>query len=100
MKCLILAVLLAVSSAGMSPVRAEPPRFSIVAPGIAHAIFAVRPVDAEPFSGHAFKIDLDVAELRLVPAGDSAARRTVEQIVAPYPLVVAVNASLRRDRSA
>jgi len=93
MKCLILAVLLAVSSAGMSPVRAEPPRFSIVAPGIAHAIFAVRPADAEPFSGHAFKIDLDVAELRLVPAGDSAARRTVEQIVAPYPVVVAVNAS-------
>jgi len=38
----VLAVLLAVSSAGMSPVRAEPPRFSIVAPGIAHAIFKVR----------------------------------------------------------
>ena len=88
-----LAVLLAVSSAGMSPVRAEPPRFSIVAPGIAHAIFKVRPADVEPFSGHAFKIDLDVAELRLVPAGDPAARRTVEQIVAPYPVVVAVNAS-------
>ena len=76
-----------------SPVRAEPPRFSIVAPGIAHAIFEVRPADAEPFSGHAFKIDLDVAELRLVPAGDPSARRTVEQIVAPYPIVVAVNAS-------
>lgn len=88
-----LTVLLAVTSAGMSPVRAEPPRFSVVAPGIAHAIFAVRPADAEPFSGHAFKIDLDVAELRLIPAGDLAARRTVEQIVAPYPAVVAVNAS-------
>jgi hypothetical protein len=89
----VLAVLLAVSSAGMSPVRAEPPRFSIVAPGIAHSIFAVRAADAEPFSGHAFKIDLDVAELRLVPAGDPSARRTVEQIVAPYPVVVAINAS-------
>ena len=89
----ILAVLLAVSSAGMSPVRAEPPRFSIVAPGIAHAIFEVRPTDGEPFSGHAFKIDLDVAELRLVPAGDPPVRRTVEQIVASYPVVVAVNAS-------
>jgi hypothetical protein len=87
-----LAVLLAVSS-GMSPVRAEPPRFSIVAPGITHAVFEVRAADAEPFSGHAFKIDLDVAELRLVPAGDPSARRTVEQIVAPYPVVVAVNAS-------
>jgi hypothetical protein len=77
----------------MSPVRAEPPRFSIVAPGIAHAVFKVRPADAEPFSGHAFKIDLDVAELRLIPAGDPPLRRTVEQIVAPYPVVVAANAS-------
>jgi hypothetical protein len=81
------------SSARMNPVRAEPPRFSIVAPGIAHAIFDVRPAGAEPFSGHAFKIDLAVAELRLVPAGSPAARRTVEQIVAPYPAVVAANAS-------
>ncbi len=40
-----------------------------------------------------FKIDLDVAELHLVPAGDPPARRSVEQIVAPYPVVVAVNAS-------
>jgi hypothetical protein len=99
MKCrlilvlLVLAVLSAVSSARISPVRAEPPRFSIVAPGIAHAIFEVRPADATPFSGHAFKIDLDVAELRLVPAGEPSARRTVEQIVASYPVVVAVNAS-------
>jgi phosphodiester glycosidase len=95
MKCrIILAIcVLAVSSAGMNPVRAEPPRFSIVAPGIAHAVLKVRPGDAEPFSGHAFKIDLNVAELRLVPAGDPPARRTVEQIVAPYPVVVAVNAS-------
>src|SRR5260370_34384608 len=98
MKChlilvlLVLAVLSAVSSARISPVRAEPPRFSIVAPGIAHAIFEVRPADATPFSGHAFKIDLDVAELRLVPVGDPSARRTVEQIVASYPVVVAVNA--------
>src|SRR5260370_9351122 len=97
MKCGVILVIcvLAVlwSRAGRSPVRAEPPRFSIVAPGSAHAIFAVRAADAEPFSGHAFKIDLDVAELRLVPAGDPPARRTVEQMVAPYPVVVSVNAS-------
>src|SRR5216683_4818850 len=92
-RLILVLCVLAVSSAGMSPVRAEPPGFSIVAPGIAHAIFEVRPADAEPFSGHAFKIDLDEAELRLVPAGDPPARRTVEQIVAPYPVVVAVNAS-------
>src|SRR5690349_1541589 len=89
----VLAVLSAVAGAVMSPVRAEPPRFSVVAPGIAHAAFKVRPADAEPFSGHAFKIDLDVAELRLIPAGDPPLRRSVEQIVAPYPVVVASNAS-------
>jgi hypothetical protein len=89
----VLAVLWAVAGAVMSPVRAEPPRFSVVAPGIAHAVFKVRPADAEPFSGHAFKIDLDVAELRLIPAGEPPLRRTVEQIVAPHPVVVASNAS-------
>ena len=91
---LILALyVLAVSGAEVSSVRGEPPRFLTVAPGIAHATFQVRPEDAEPFSGHAFKIDLDVAELRLVPAGGPLARRSVEEIVAPYPAVVAINAS-------
>jgi phosphodiester glycosidase len=89
----VLAVLLAVAGAVVNPVSAEPPSFSVVAPGIAHAVFRVRPADAEPFSGHAFKIDLDVAQLRLIPAGDPPLRRTVEQIVAPYPVVVAANAS-------
>src|SRR3981081_3847511 len=95
MKCRIILVIcvLAVSSAGMNPVRAEPPRFSIVAPGIAHAVLKVLPADAEPLPGHAFKSDLKVADPRLVPAGHPPARRTVEQIVAPYPVVVAVNAS-------
>jgi hypothetical protein len=89
----LLAVLLAGAGAVVTPASAEPPRFSVVAPGIAHAAFKVRPADAEPFSGHAFKIDLEVAELRLIPAGDPPQRRTVEQIVAPYPVVVAANAS-------
>jgi hypothetical protein len=89
----VLAVLPAVAGAVVNPVRAEPPRFSVVAPGIAHAAFKMRPADADPFSGHAFKIDLEVAELRLIPAGDPPLRRTVEQIVAPYPVVVAANAS-------
>src|ERR1700730_6520829 len=89
---LVLCVL-AVSGAGTHPVGAEPPRFSIVAPGIGHATFQVRSADAEPFSGHAFRIDLDEAELRLVPAGDPSVRRTVEQIAAPFRAVVAVNAS-------
>jgi Phosphodiester glycosidase len=88
-----LAVLLTMSGAGVSSVRAEPPRFLTVAPGVAHATFQVQPRDAELFSGHAFKVDLDVAELRLVPAGGPSSRRTVEEIVAPYPAVVAINAS-------
>jgi hypothetical protein len=89
----VLATLRAMAGAVTSPVQSEPPRFSVVAPGIAHMVFKVRPADTEPFSGHAFKIDLDVAEMRLIPAGEPPARRTVEQIVAPYPVVVASNAS-------
>src|SRR5689334_15179166 len=61
----VLAMLLVMAGAVTSPVRAEPPRFSVVAPGIAHAAFKVRPADTEPFSGHAFTIDLEVAQLRL-----------------------------------
>jgi hypothetical protein len=71
----------------------EAPRFVKVAPGISHASFEVRPPDGEPFSGHAFQIDLGDAELRLVPAGGASSRQTVEQIAAPFPAVVAVNAS-------
>ena len=82
-----------VSGAGPSSVCGEPPRFSVVAPGIAHAIFDARPPDGEPFSGHAFQIDLNGAELRLVPAGGPSSRQTVEEIVAPFPEAVAVNAS-------
>jgi hypothetical protein len=82
-----------VSGIAASSVWGEPPRFSVVAPGIAHAVFEVRPPDGEPFSGHAFKIDLDGAELRLIPAGGPSSKQTVEQIVAPFPAAVAVNAS-------
>jgi hypothetical protein len=89
----VFAVLLGVSRDGVRSVRGESPRFLTVAPGIAYVAFQVRPEDAEPFSGHAFKIDLDVAELRLVPAGGPSSRRTVEEIVASYPAVVAINAS-------
>lgn len=89
----VWAGLLTLAGAVASPVSAEPPRFSAVAPGIAHAVFTVQPADTEPFSGHAFKIDLDVAALRLIPAGDPPLRRSVEQIVAAYSVVVAANAS-------
>src|SRR5260370_35998640 len=77
LRLILVVCVLAVSSAGMSPVRAEPPRFSIVAPGIGHATFKVRSPDAEPFSGDGFQMHLDVAGLRLVPTRDSSSRRTV-----------------------
>ena len=89
----VLAMLLAVSGAVAPSARGDGPRFRTVAAGIEHATFQVDPGDAEPFSGHAFKIDLDAAKLRLVPAGGPSGRRTVEEIVAPYPAVVAINAS-------
>ncbi|PYN85967.1 MAG: hypothetical protein DMD87_20665 [Candidatus Rokuibacteriota bacterium] len=90
---LLRAVLLGMSWVAANAVRAEPPRFTPVAPGIDYAIFDQRPEDIEPARIHAFKIDLEVAEVRLVSAGGPASRRTVAQIAAPYPVVVAVNAS-------
>jgi hypothetical protein len=71
----------------------EAPRFVTIAPGISHASFEVRPADNEPFSGHAFRIDLGDADLRLVSAGGPSSRQTVEQMAASFPAVVAVNAS-------
>jgi Phosphodiester glycosidase len=90
----LLPVLLAVSGGIALPLQNQSSRFRVVAPGIEHVTFEVQPAgSAEPFSGHAFKIDLDVAELRLVPAGGPSSRRTVEDIVAPHTAVVAINAS-------
>ena len=86
-------VLMAITGVWASPASGEPPRFVTVAPGIVHAAYRVSADDAEPFSGYAFKVDLDVAELHLVPAGGSSSRRTVAEIAAPYPAVVAINAS-------
>ena len=86
-------MVLMMSGSAARSASGEPPRFSVVAPGIAHATFDVRPGDPEPFSGHAFKVDLEGADLHLVPAGGPASRRPVEQIAAPYPLAVATNAS-------
>jgi Phosphodiester glycosidase len=88
-----VAVLLLVSSAAVGSGQGEPPRFVTVAPGIAHATFQARPDGAEDFSGHAFNVDLDLVDLRLVPAGGPSSRRAVAEIVAAYPAVVAMNAS-------
>jgi len=90
---LVACVLFVGSGTVARSVMREPSRFVPVAPGIEHVTFQARPAGAEPFSGHAFKIDLDVVKLHLVPAGDPASRRSVADIAAPYPAVVAVNAS-------
>lgn len=89
----VLPMLMAVTGAGATPAGAEPLRFVTVASGIVHAAFRVSADDTEPFWGYAFKVDLDVAELRLVPAGGPSSRRTVAEIASPYPAVVAMNAS-------
>ena len=89
----VLPLFLAITVAGAKLAGAEPLRFVTVAPGIVHAAYRVSADDAEPFWGYAFKVDLDVAELRLVPAGGASPRRTVAEIAAPYPAVVAMNAS-------
>ena len=89
----LCALLLMVNGAGVGAARGESPRFSAVAPGIAYSTFEIHVDGADPFSGHAFRIDLEVADLRLVSAGGPSLRRPVAQIVASYPAVVAINAS-------
>jgi len=92
-RVVVVAALVLLAMGDVDSVRGEPLRFVTLAPGIAHATFQVRPGASEPFSGHAFNVDLEMAELRLVSAGGGTARRTVQEIVAPYPAVLAVNAS-------
>ena len=88
-----LGMLLAAMSAFGAATSGENVRFRPVATGIEHATFEVDPPNSEPFSGHAFRVDLEAAQLRLVAAGASPTRRRVQDIVASYPAVVAVNAS-------
>jgi Phosphodiester glycosidase len=89
----ILLVLFTVCGKAAVASGQEAPRFVEVATGIRHAAFDVHSPDSEPFSGHAFMIDLGNAELRLVPAAGPGLRQSVQQIASPFPAVVAVNAS-------
>ena len=89
----LVMALLAISHAGAGVAGGKPVRFASVAPGIAYASFDVHPADSDSFSGHAFTVDLEVAELRLIPAGGPGSRRPVADIVATSPAVVAINAS-------
>jgi hypothetical protein len=89
----ILPALLAMQSMAECSANGEPLGFRAVASGIGHATFQVSPADDEPFAGHAFKIDLDVAELRVVSARGPSSRQTVDKIAASFSAFVAANAS-------
>jgi hypothetical protein len=69
-------------------------RFTPVDDGIEYARFFVAAENgAAAFDGHAFKVDLSRADLRILPAGGPSTRRDVETIVRALPRVVASNAS-------
>src|SRR5207237_7494498 len=77
----LLPMLLMVSTAIATVASAESPWFRQVTPGIDHVTFQVQTADAERFYGHAFKIHLDVAGLRLIAGGGARSRRTVGEVV-------------------
>jgi hypothetical protein len=93
MKPGMLVVIAAALSACAWKAGPPPLAWKAVAPGIEHAPFTAVLGAAPSFHGHAFRIDLDRADLHLVPAGRDAARRTVEDIVRGRQVVVATNAS-------
>lgn len=90
---LISACVLTLAACAARTGAADPLKVDDVAPGIRHARFEVKPVDGDPFSGHAFFVDLDEAALHVVPAGSDTSRRTVDEIASGHDSVVAVNAS-------
>jgi hypothetical protein len=90
--CAALA-LAAFAACAAKPGAADPLDVREVAKGVKHAAFVVKPIGDDPFSGHAFFVDLAAADLHVVPAGSDTSRRPVDQIVATLPSVLAVNAS-------
>jgi len=77
---------------------ARPPspgfRFTPVDEGVEYARFFVAASGARAaFDGHAFRVDLSRADLRMLSAGGPTTRRDVDTIVRALPRVVASNAS-------
>lgn len=68
-------------------------RFTPIADGVEYARFRAVRVAQSTFDGHAFRIDLEGAGLRLLPAGGPTTRREVAVIARAYEPVVAINAS-------
>jgi hypothetical protein len=91
---LLLAAALGLFGACKSAERAPPAvRFTEVAEGVEYA----RLLDPQPgerrVEGHAFRVDLERAGLRVLAAGGPKVRREVSTIARAVPDVVAVNAS-------
>jgi uncharacterized protein YigE (DUF2233 family) len=70
---------------------APPLAFGDVAPGIAHAPFSW--TGQPEFTGHAFVVDLERVELRVIAGGPRGEHQSVEAIAARFPQHLAANAS-------
>lgn len=98
MKARSVACFLVLVTALLGCPAARPPspgfRFTPVDEGVEYARFFVAASGARAaFDGHAFRVDLSRADLRMLSAGGPTTRRDVDTIVRALPRVVASNAS-------
>lgn len=94
----VLVALCALACAALSACRddkgrAGSVRFTEVAEGVEYARLYDRRTDDEHVEGHAFRIDLERAGLRVLAAGGPTVRREVSTIARSLPNVVAMNGS-------
>lgn len=95
------ALALVVAGCTEPSARDRPVSFTPVADGVEYARFRGVPGVSGPFEGHAFRVDLESAGLRLLPAGGPSVRREVSVIARSLPQAVALNASFfdEKDRA-
>ncbi|MFZ9888837.1 MAG: phosphodiester glycosidase family protein, partial [Myxococcota bacterium] len=96
-RALALLALACLSLAGCrnAPTPARQVRFTEVALGVEYArvLEPASSLDDTVFEGHAFRIDLERAGVRVLPAGGPKVRREVATIVRSLHQVVAINGS-------
>lgn len=98
----VALLLVALAGCRESAARARPLAFVPVAEGVEYARFlGALAGDGTTFQGHAFRIDLEHAGLRVLPAGGPTVRREVSVITRALPQAVAVNGSFfdEKDRA-
>lgn len=93
LRFLVAAGLLLAAACKEPSARARPLSFTPVADGVEYARFRHVPAAPGTFEGHAFRIDLESAGLRVLPAGGPSVRREVDVIARSLPHSVALNAS-------